>query len=124
MRRWNLLQRKFRRNSALALIGATFSFAHSAHADAIDGDWCHSNGKRMSIRGPAIITPGGQETRGNYTRHFFSYVIPGGETGAGTTVEIQLLNEYLAHARQGDDDPVRGHQAGVIRGTFRRSITS
>src|SRR5262245_15752432 len=80
MRRWNLLQRKFRRNSALALIGATFSFAHSAHADAIDGDWCHSNGKRMSIRGPAIITPVGQETRGNYTRHFFSYVIPGGET--------------------------------------------
>jgi hypothetical protein len=42
MRRWNHLQRKFRRKSALALmaaIGVTFSFAHFAHADAIDGDW-------------------------------------------------------------------------------------
>jgi hypothetical protein len=110
MRRWNHLQKKFRRKSALALmaaIGVTFSFAHSAHADAIDGDWCHSNGKRMSIRGPAIITPGGQETSGNYTRHFFSYVIPAGEIGAGATVEIQLLNEYLAHARRGDDPSVQ-----------------
>jgi hypothetical protein len=110
MRRSNHLQTKFRRKSALALmvtIGVTFSFAHSAHADAIDGDWCHSSGKRMSIRGPAIVTPGGQETSGNYTRHFFSYVIPAGEAGAGATVEIQLLNEYLAHARQGDDPTVQ-----------------
>ena len=38
MRRWNHLQKQFRRKSALALmaaIGVTFSFAHSAHADAI-----------------------------------------------------------------------------------------
>ena len=37
----------------------------------------------------------------------FSYVIPAGEAGAGATVEIQLLNEYLAHARQGDDPSVQ-----------------
>ena len=69
-----------------------------ALADAIDGDWCRADGKRMSIRGPVIITPGGRETNGNYTRHFFSYVIPSGEADAGATVSIQLLSEYLAHA--------------------------
>ena len=72
-----------------------------ARADAIDGDWCRADGKRMSIRGPQIVTPGGKETRGDYTRHFFSYVIPAGEPGAGATVAITLLSEYLAHAREG-----------------------
>jgi hypothetical protein len=75
-----------------------------AQADAIDGDWCRADGKRMSIRGPAIVTPGGKETRGAYDRHFFSYVIPPGEAGAGNTVNITLLGEYLAHAREGGAD--------------------
>jgi len=78
-----------------------------AIADAIDGDWCRTDGKRMSIRGPAIVTPGGQQTNGDYTRHSFSYVIPAGEAGAGATVSIQLLGEYLAHARQGAEAPVQ-----------------
>ena len=67
-----------------------------ALADAIDGDWCRSDGKRMTIRGPAIVTPGGRQTNGDYNRHFFSYVIPPGEAGAGATVSIQLLSEYLS----------------------------
>ena len=58
-----------------------------SHADAIDGDWCQLDGKHMTIRGPAIVTPGGQQTSGNYTRHFFSYVIPSGETGEGAAVD-------------------------------------
>jgi hypothetical protein len=78
--------------------------AGPARADAIDGDWCRADGKRMSIRGPAIVTPGGKETRGDYSRHFFSYVIPPGEAGAGNTVSITLLGEYLAHAREGSND--------------------
>ena len=53
----------------------------------------------MTIRGPAIVTPGGQQTSGDYTRHSFSYVIPTGEAGAGATVSIQLLGEYLAQRR-------------------------
>ena len=77
-----------------------FWIAQPAFADAIDGDWCRADGKRMTIRGPAIVTPGGQPTSGDYTRHSFSYVIPPGEAGAGATVSIQLLGEYLAHARQ------------------------
>ena len=76
----------------------------SVRADAIDGDWCNSTGKRMAIRGPDILTPGGTKLKGNYTRHFFSYVIPQGESGAGKTMAITLLSEYLAHAREGGDD--------------------
>jgi hypothetical protein len=82
--------------------GLVFLFASvSAHADAIDGNWCRADGKRMSILGPDIVTPGGQQTRGHYSRHAFDYVIPAGESGAGDTVFIILLSEYLAHARQG-----------------------
>ena len=79
-------------------------FSNAALADAIDGDWCHSNGKRMSIHGPEIVTPGGKQTRGDYSRHFFSYVVPAGEAGTGETVSITLLGEYLAHSRQGGAD--------------------
>jgi hypothetical protein len=78
--------------------------ATHARADVIDGDWCNADGKRMKIRGPEIVTPGGTQTRGNYTRHSFVYVVPAGEAGAGETVSIILLSEYLAHARQGAAD--------------------
>jgi hypothetical protein len=83
---------------AMAVLIAT-----AAHADAIDGDWCRSDGKRMSIRGPDMVTPGGKQIRGDYTRHSFDYVIPTGEAGAGDKVEIVLRSEYLAHARYGSD---------------------
>jgi hypothetical protein len=72
-----------------------------ASADAIDGDWCREDGKRMSIRGPDIVTPAGNHIRGDYSRHAFNYVIPAGESGAGETVAIVLMSEDLAHARQG-----------------------
>lgn len=78
--------------------------ATSARADVIDGDWCTLDGKRMTIRGSDIVTPGGKQTRGNYDRHSFSYVVPAGEAGAGETVSILLRNEYLAHARQGGEN--------------------
>jgi hypothetical protein len=78
--------------------------ATPAQADAIDGVWCRSDGKRMSIRGSDIVTPGGKQWRGDYTRHSFSYVIPEGEPGAGSMVSITLLSEYLAHAREGGAD--------------------
>lgn len=87
---------------AATLSAVLFGFVSPALADAIDGNWCRADGKRMSIDGPTIVTPGGQKTNGDYSRHAFSYVIPGGEAGAGGTVSIQLLGEYLAHARQGD----------------------
>src|SRR5260370_4144808 len=34
-----------------AICFALSVFSHAAFADAIDGDWCSSDGKRMTIRG-------------------------------------------------------------------------
>lgn len=73
----------------------------AARADAIDGDWCQADGRHMTIRGPEITTPGGTKMRGDYGRHSFTYVVPAGEPGAGETVSLVLLNELLAHGRQG-----------------------
>ncbi len=84
-----------------AASAALIALSVPAHADAIDGDWCRADGKRMSIHGPAIVTPGGGKTQGDYSRHAFAYVIPPGEAGAGNNVAITLLGEYLAHAREG-----------------------
>lgn len=64
-----------------------------ARADAIDGNWCQPDGRQMSIRGANIVTVGGNGTRGDYTRHAFSYVIPANEPGAGQTVQMILLGE-------------------------------
>lgn len=75
-----------------------------ALADAIDGDWCRADGKHMSIKGRDMITPGGRQVQGDYTRHSFAYVIPAGEDGAGEAVTIILRSEYLAHARQGGEN--------------------
>ena len=97
-------QRFFRVLRAAAGVVLLGLAATNARADAIDGDWCKADGKRMKIRGPEIVTPGGIPTRGDYTRHSFVYVVPAGEAGAGDTVSIILLSEYLAHARQGAAD--------------------
>jgi hypothetical protein len=79
-------------------------FAVPALADAIDGDWCHqASGRRFSIRGPQIVTPGGTNMAGDYSRHWFSYVVPAPEPGAGKTVFMQLLDENTVHLRLGDE---------------------
>jgi hypothetical protein len=78
------------------------------HADAIDGDWCSTDGMRMSISGAKITTPGGKQIQGNYSRHAFDYVVPDGEKGSGDVVNIILRGEYLALSRQGPvEGPVR-----------------
>ena len=75
--------------------------AGTAHADAIDGDWCSTDGMRMSIRGEKITTPSGKQIEGNYSRHAFDYTVPAGENGSGEVVNIILRGEYLALSRQG-----------------------
>jgi hypothetical protein len=98
-------ERFFRRlTTAAAGVALACLLATGARADAIDGDWCRADGKRMTIRGPDIVTPGGNRIQGDYTRHSFSYVVPAGEAGAGETMSIILRGEYLAHARQGAAD--------------------
>lgn len=64
-----------------------------AWADRIDGNWCHRDGRDMSIDGPTIVTPGGTEMTGQYDRHGFEYVVPEGEAGAGVEVVMRQLNE-------------------------------
>jgi hypothetical protein len=71
------------------------------HADAIDGDWCSTDGMRMAIRGEKITIPSGRQIEGNYSRHAFDYVVPAGENGSGDVVSIILRSEYLALSRQG-----------------------
>lgn len=71
----------------------------AALADAIDGDWCHGDGRRLTIQGPDIVTPGGARLKGDYDRHRFSYVVPAPEPGAGGTVAMVLLSEILMHLK-------------------------
>jgi hypothetical protein len=70
-------------------------------ADAIDGNWCHSDGRRFSIRGPEIVTPGGKRMEGNYSRHAFSYQAPAPEANAGQTIDMTLANENTVFLRYG-----------------------
>lgn len=70
-------------------------------ADAIDGDWCQTNGKRLSIRGPRIVTPGGTSMIGDYDRHGFAYIVPRGEAGAGKTMVMILLDEDTMEMGEG-----------------------
>ncbi len=77
--------------------------AGGARADAIDGNWCHADGRRISISGPQIVTPGGNRISGNYGRHDFSYIVPADEKPGGQTVNMTLLNEYTVHLRVGKD---------------------
>jgi hypothetical protein len=89
----------------LITIGAALGLAllaGPALADAIDGNWCHSDGRRFSIRGPEIVTPGGARTQGDYGRHSFSYAVPAAEPGAGKTVFMTLLDENTVHLRLGE----------------------
>ena len=86
------------RVTALAL--AISAANGAARADAIDGAWCHEPSGRLSIDGPAIVTPSGTALQGNYTRHYFSYVAPRGDPAAGATIEMRLLNEDTMQMRE------------------------
>ena len=74
-----------------------------ALADAIDGNWCSAEGKRMSIEGPAIVTPAGTQTHGDYSRHYFTYQVPPSDPGAGQTVYMALLNENTVRLTMATD---------------------
>jgi hypothetical protein len=84
--------------AALILAGA----AMPALADAIDGDWCQSDGRHFSIRGPDIVTPGGVRMQGDYARHWFTYRPPAPERGAGGTISMRLVGENTVHLSYGE----------------------
>jgi hypothetical protein len=78
----------------------------AARADVIDGAWCLPTGKRLTIRGPEIVTPAGTRTEGDYSRHFFSYTAPAGDPDAGATIQMRLLNEETMQSRTAPGAPV------------------
>ena len=90
--------------ASLAALGSLAALP--ALADAIDGHWCFPDGRRMSIQGPAIVTPDGTRTQGDYARHYFTYVVPPSDRGAGQTVSMALVNEETVHLRIGNADPI------------------
>jgi hypothetical protein len=76
-----------------------------ALADAIDGEWC-LGASHFAIQGPSILTPGGNRIEGNYTRHAFAYVVPASEAGAGSQIDMLLLNEETIQlTRKGQASP-------------------
>ena len=85
----------------VALAMATIAIA-PAYADAIDGHWCHQDGRRFEIQGPMIVTPAKTRTQGQYDRHYFSYVIPANDPGAGMTVAMVLMGEMTVRVKAGD----------------------
>ncbi len=87
----------------LALVLLQPLWARHARADAIDGHWCHADGRLLSIAGPRIVTPLGSEVSGDYRRHFFTYHVPAAEPAAGTVVFMTQLNEQTIHVRRGAD---------------------
>jgi len=80
------------------IVGAIISvFSLPVLADAIDGHWCHKDGRRMSSEGLKFVTPGGTSTAGEYDRHAYSYTVPDGEPGAGTRITMDLMHDDLIH---------------------------
>ena len=100
------------------LAAALVSLApEAARADALDGGWCYTDGKRLIINGPEIVTPGGNRITGDYQRHSFTYKIPPKEPGAGMTVHMEQLDEETMHMTLGSG---AGGGAGGPAQTWRR----
>jgi|AACY02.16.fsa_nt_gi Ribonucleotide reductase, alpha subunit len=88
---------------AFVFVAAAFLPASQARADAIDGNWCFTNGRTMSIDGPKIRTPFGKLLNGDYDRHAFSYTIPNGEPDSGLVVVMDLIDDETLHVQKGQD---------------------
>ena len=91
--------------TSVAICAGLLGLIAPARADRIDGAWCHDQGARMMIDGPAIVTPTGTHTQGDYSRHAFSYVVPPEDPGAGTIVRMRLLNEETVQVQAGPQAP-------------------
>lgn len=88
------------------VVAVSLLAAAEARADKIDGSWCREDGAHLSIDGSSILTPGGASISGDYRRHFFRFVMPPSEPGAGSTVDLALLNENTVQGRVGSGPPV------------------
>lgn len=77
-----------------ALVLALIASATPALADRIDGTWCLPNSRdRMTIDGPSVITPAGNEVTARYTRHAIEYDVPDGERPHQGRIHAEQLDE-------------------------------
>jgi hypothetical protein len=77
-----------------ALVASVFVLAAGpALAYDFNGDWCHRDGRKMSIRIPEIVLPSGNKVLGIFDDDRFVYVIPDGEPGAGQVVLMVWVDE-------------------------------
>jgi hypothetical protein len=67
--------------------------AGPALAYDFNGDWCHRDGRKMSIHIPEIVLPSGNKVLGIFDDDRFVYVIPDGEPGAGQVVLMVWVDE-------------------------------
>jgi hypothetical protein len=74
------------------------------YVQALDGDWCQADGKRLSVKGADVVLPGGKPLRADYARTYASWVVPQGEQNAGMTVTMMLVGSDRAHTREGAAD--------------------
>ena len=79
----------------LVLAVCLLFFSAPAWADAIDGQWCHQDGRRLSINGPTMVLPSGKRIEGDYDRHGFRH------TDDGVAIVLQLLGENHMHRMVG-----------------------
>ena len=63
-----------------------------ALADAIDGDWCLGDGSKLTINGPDIVTPKGNQLKGT-TIAIIQLCRSVGRTRRGGTVAMVLMSE-------------------------------
>lgn len=80
-----------------SVVALLISSPNGARADQIDGHWCYTDGRGLSIQGPQIVTPAGNKLSGDYDRHGFAYVVPEGEAGAGDQVLMLQQNHTTIH---------------------------
>ncbi len=78
---------------AVPVTAAVLFTAGAARANTIDGNWCHTDGRRLTIKGPQLTMPGGKQLEGDNDRRGFAYVVPAFEPDAGATITLVLIGE-------------------------------
>ena len=84
--------------------------AGPAQADGLDGIWCSPDGRRITVDGLAVVSPGGQPATGVYGTVDFSFPVPEGEPDAGAVIWMKLVDENTARVstvseQQGEPPP-------------------
>lgn len=65
------------------------SLALVAGETGVDGSWCAADGRRISVDGLSVVTPGGQRATGRYSLRAFTFELPAGEWLAGAEVWME-----------------------------------